>query len=435
LYSLIESAPKYKEEKNTISLVVELQMNGIMKSIQDEYLYWDKVKYKSKKYSPDELWNAVKFYRMLKGNKVNFGNHSFSFVVTDFMQRALHQFDMHIGGNLGSNIGIAETDKTKYIISSLIEESIASSQIEGANTTRKKAKEMIQLDKKPKNKSELMIMNNFVTMKYIVQNKEKDLTPENILYIHQLISNETLNSREEEGSFRESDDVHVVDCSKREIVHTPPLKKDLEQLIEELCTFFNNDSDNFIHPIIKGCIVHFMIGWIHPFTDGNGRTARALFYWYMLKKGYWLTEYLSISKIIQDTKNQYEKSYLYTESDDNDLSYFITYHIKTMEKAYEALKEYINRKQKEVFQAAKFMKIPEINERTAQILKLLNDDSDRILNTKEVETRFNISNFTARSDLKTLVRLGFLDVIQVNKKKRNYIKSESFNMIIKKLKL
>jgi Fic family protein len=174
---------------------------------------------------------------------------------------------------------------------------------------------------------------------------------------------------------------------------------------------------------------------LHPFTDGNGRTARALFYWYMLKKGYWLTEYLSISKIIQDTKNQYEKSYLYTESDDNDLSYFITYHIKTMEKAYEALKEYINRKQKEVFQAAKFMKIPEINERTAQILKLLNDDSDRILNTKEVETRFNISNFTARSDLKTLVRLGFLDVIQVNKKKRNYIKSESFNMIIKKLKL
>lgn len=432
---MIEQAPKYKEDKNTISLMVELQMNGIMKSIQDEYLYWDKIKYKSKNHSPNELWNAVKLHRILKANKVSFGNHSFSFIVTDFMQRALHLFDMHIGGTLGSNIGIAETDKTKYIISSLIEESISSSQIEGANTTRKKAKEMIQLEKKPKNKSELMIMNNFITMKYIVQNKEKDLTPENILYIHKLISNETLDSPDEEGAFRESDDVHVVDYSKSEIVHTPPLKKELEKLIEELCDFFNNDSTDFIHPIIKGCIIHFMIGWIHPFTDGNGRTARALFYWYMLKKGYWLTEYLSISKIIQDTKNQYEKSYLYTESDDNDLSYFITYHIKTMEKAYEALKEYINRKQKEVFQAAKFMKIPEINERTAQILKLLNDDSDRVLNTKEVETRFNISNFTARSDLKTLVKLGFLDAIQVNKKKRNYIKAENFDKIIKKMKL
>lgn len=434
---MIEQAPKYKykEDKNTTSLMVKLQMNGMMKSIQDEYLYWDKIKYKSKKYSPEELWNAVKLHRFIKGNKVNFGKHSFSYVVTDFMQRALHEFDMHIGGTLGSNIGIAETDKTKYIISSLIEEAISSSQMEGAITTRKKAKEMIQLEKKPKNKSELMIMNNFVTMKYIVQNKEKDLTPENILYLHQLIANETLNTRNEEGSFRESDDVHVVDYLKGEIVHKPPLKKDLPQLIEDLCVFFNNDGDNFIHPIIKACIVHFMVGWIHPFTDGNGRTARALFYWYMLKKGYWLTEYLSISKIIQHTKNQYEKSYLYTESDDNDLGYFITYHIKTMEKAFEALKLYINRKQKEVFQAAKFMKIPKINERTAQLLKLLNDDSDRILNTKEVEVRFNISNFTARADLKTLVRLGFLDVIQVNKKKRNYVKSVKFDRIIKKLKL
>lgn len=432
---MLERAPKFKDEKNTISLMIELQMNGMMKSIQDDYLYWDKIKYKSKKHSPHELWNAVKLHRIIKANKVSFGNHSFLFIVTDYMQRALHQFDMHIGGTLGSNIGIAETDKTKYIISSLIEESISSSQIEGANTTRKKAKEMLQLEKKPKNKSELMIMNNFVTMKYIVQNKEKELTPEGILHIHKLISNETLDSRDEEGNFRESDDVHVVDYTKGEIVHIPPLKEELDQLIEELCTFFNNDNNNFIHPIIKGCIIHFMIGWIHPFTDGNGRTARALFYWYMLKKGYWLTEYLSISKIIQETKTQYEKSYLYTESDDNDLSYFITYHISTMEKAYKALKQYINRKQNEVFQAAKFMKIPQINERTAQVLKLLNDDSDRVLTTKEVEARFNISNFTARSDLKTLVKLGFLDVIQVNKKKRNYIKSEKFDKTIKQLKL
>lgn len=432
---MIEKAPSYKKEEDTITLMVELQTNGILKSIQDEYLYWDKVKYKTKKYSPEELWNAVKLHRILKASRVNFGNHKFTFVITDFMQRALHQFDMHIGGTLGSNIGIAETDKTKFIISSLIEESISSSQIEGANTTRKKAKEMIQFEKKPKNKSELMIMNNFITMKYIVQNKEKDLTPENICYIHKLISNQTLDDPEDEGEFRDNDEVRVIDYTKGEIVHNPPLKEELEVLIKELCYFFNNETKDFIHPIVKGCIIHFMIGWIHPFSDGNGRTARALFYWYMLKKGYWLTEYLSISRIIQDTKNQYEKAYLYTETDENDLSYFITYHIKTMEKAYEALKEYINRKQKEVFQAAKFMKIPQINERTAQVLKILNDDPDRIFNTKEIESRFNISNFTARSDLKTLVSLGFLEAIQVNKKKQNYIKSRDFDKIVKKNKL
>lgn len=432
---MIEQPPKYKEDKNTIPLMIELQQNGVLKIIQDDYLYWDKVKYKSKNYNPEKLWNATKLHRLIKGNSIYFGKHEFQFVITDYMQRALHQFDMHIGGTLGSNIGIAETDKTKFIISSIMEEAISSSQIEGANTTRKKAKEMIQLEKKPKNKSELMIMNNFITMKYIVQHKDEDLTPENILFIHKLITTNTLENINDEGRFREGNDVHVVNHMNSEIVHTPPLRKELEELIDRVCSFFNTDSEDFIHPIIKGCIIHFILAWIHPFTDGNGRTARALFYWYMLKKGYWLTEYLSISRIIKDTKNQYEKSFLYTESDNNDMSYFITYHIKTMEKSFEALKQYISRKQKEVFQAAIFLKIPGINERMAQILKIIKDDPDRILSTKEIESRFSISNFTARSDLRALVEMGFLDIIQVNKKKQNFIKGEKFNENIKPLKL
>ena len=152
---------------------------------------------------------------------------------------------------------------------------------------------------------------------------------------------------------------------------------------------------------------------------------------YMLKKGYWLTEYLSISRIIKDTKNQYEKAYLHTEKDDNDLGYFITYHVKTMIKAYDALKDYISRKQREVVQAAKFMTIPGVNDRMAQILKLIHDDPDRVLNSKEIEKRFNISNFTARQDLKGLVELGFLQIIQVNKVKQNFTKSKMFERNLK----
>nr|WP_322623379.1 Fic family protein [uncultured Flavobacterium sp.] len=432
---MIELPPKHTRDDNTIPLMIKLQDNGLLKDIQDNYLYWDKVKYKARDCSAEELWNAIKLYRYIKGTTVHFNKYSFTFMLTDFIQKALHQFDLHIGGVLGSNIGIAETDKTKFIISSIIEESISSSQMEGASTTRKKAKEMIQKEKKPKNKSEQMIMNNFITMKHIVNYKSENITPEKILYIHKLISADTLDDKNDEGAFRSSDDVHVVNHINGETVHTPPKHEELKELIEDLCMFFNHDSDNFIHPIIKGCIIHFMIGWIHPFTDGNGRTARALFYWYMLKNGYWLTEYLSISRIIKDTKAQYEKAYLYTEIDENDLGYFITYHVKTMEKAYASLKEYISRKQQEVRQAATFMKIPNVNDRMAHILKIINDDSDRILNIKEIENRFNVSNFTARMDLKMLVELGFLDIIQVNKKKQNFIKSRNFDSNIKKYKL
>lgn len=435
---MIESAPKLSDSEiviNNYTLYNELANSPILKTINNEYLYWDKVKYKSKKYKAEELWGVVKFSRLLNAKKISFGKYSFNYTITDFIQKSLHVFDLNIGGSLGSNIEIADTDKTKYLISSIMEEAISSSQMEGAATTRKQAKEMLQKELKPKSKSEQMIMNNYVTIQHIISHKQEDLTPESLLYIHGLISKNTLDKPEEEGVFRTNNDIYVVNHSMSEVVHQPPSYEEISSLLTDLCKFFNEDEGDFIHPILKGIIIHFMIAWIHPFSDGNGRTARTLFYWYMLKRGYWLTEYLSISRIIKDTKSQYEKAYLYTENDGNDLGYFITYHIKTMEKAFDALKEYISRKQKDVIQAAQFLRIPNINDRQAQIIKLLHEDSDRVLNIKEVENRFQISNFTARSDLRGLADLGFVEVIQVNKIKQSFVKSSRFDEILKKYKL
>ncbi len=436
---MIESAPNISKssllDEDNFQRYIKLQSSDLFKSINNEYLYWDKVKYKSKKIKSEELWGAVKLSRFLKTQEVKFGKYTFNYVITDYIQKSLHFFDLNIGGNLGATIRIADTEKTKYLISSIMEEAISSSQMEGAATTRKKAKEMLQKELKPKSKSEQMILNNFITIQHVIEHKNEDLTLENLAYIHGLISKNTLEKSDEEGFFRNNDDIFVVNHLTSEVVHQPPSNTEVSQLLNELCLFFNQDTENFIHPIIKGIIIHFMIAWIHPFSDGNGRTARTLFYWYMLKNGYWLTEYLSISRIIKDTKSQYEKAFLYSEMDDNDLTYFVTYHIKTMDKAIAALKEYIGRKQKEVIQAAQFLKIPNINERQAQIIKLLNEESDRVLNSKEIENRFQISNFTARSDLKGLVGLGFLEIIQVNKIKQSFVKSAKFDSILKNLNL
>jgi len=432
---MIESAPKINPEellKIGIKHLKEYQSSELFKSINNEYLYWDKVKYKKTSLSPKELWYTLKFSRLLKRQFIVFGKYIFSFTSTDYVLKMLHYFDLNIGGSLGSNVGIVETDKSKYLISSIMEEAISSSQMEGAATTRKKAKEMLQKELKPKNKSEQMILNNYETIQYITQHRNDELTLENLLYIHSLITKNTLDKPQEEGLLRTNNDIYVVNHATSEVVHQPPKYEELNELLTALGDFFNKDSGDFIHPIIKGIIIHFMIAWIHPFSDGNGRTARTLFYWYMLKKGYWLTEYLSISRIIKDTKNQYEKAYLYTENDENDLTYFVTYHLKTMEKAFDALKEYIRRKQSEVKHAAQFLKIPNINERQAQIIKLLHDEPDRVLNSKEVENRFQVSNFTARSDLKGLEELGFLTIIQVNKIKQSFIRSNDFDTILKK---
>lgn len=433
---MLEKAPFFDIENTDsqiISLMIKAENEGILQKIQDDYLYWDKLKYKKTNLPIEKLWEVVKRYRFIKSKFVKFGKYQFSYVITDYIQKNLHFFDMYFGGILGSNIGIADTDKNKFIVSSLIEEAISSSQMEGANTTRQKAKEMIRQEKKPKNKSEQMIFNNYLAMKYISANKDKNISLELFLSLHNLLTKNTLDDNQYEGKLRETDDIYVVNYSTSEVVHTPPSFTEVPDLLNDLFVFFNEDDQNFIHPILKACILHFMLGWIHPFIDGNGRTARAVFYWYMLKKGYWLTEYLTISKVIQNTKSQYERAYLYTEIDQNDLSYFITYHIKAMEKSFDGLKLYIAKKQKQVIQSAQFLKIDGVNERMAEILKIFNDDADRVMTIREVESRFQVSNYTARTDLKNLVEMGFLQVVQVNKKKQNFIKSERFEQVLHKL--
>lgn len=214
-----------------------------------------------------------------------------------------------------------------------------------------------------------------------------------------------------------------------EIVHTPPPFKELDDLMKSFCEFFNNNpKENFIHPIVKASILHFLIGYIHPFVDGNGRTARALFYWYLLKNGYWLTEYLSISRVIMKSKTQYENAYLYTEIDDMDVTYFIHYQVKVLTQAFEDLKEYVAKKKKEVQNLAQFYKEPSINERQAQILFWVNENSTRNFTVKEIENVFSVTNQTARTDLESLVEKNILKKIKINQKTANYWKGDSFDI-------
>ena len=95
-------------------------------------------------------------------------------------------------------------------------------------------------------------------------------------------------------------------------------------------------------------MIHFALAYDHPFVDGNGRTARALMYWYMLSRNYMLFEYMAISRYIQRSPAKYVQAFLFTETDSNDLTYFLFYNLKAMRQALEDLKKYIERKQREV---------------------------------------------------------------------------------------
>lgn len=410
-------------------------VSSLILSINDEYEYWDTIKYKKcpEGYSPTNLWTYVKASRMATQLPV-WNKYGIVLSVTNRMQRLCHDFDMNFGGSWGNSSPWEDNDKEKYLVSSLMEEAIFSSKMEGAATTREAAKDMLRKKTVPKDKSQQMIANNYQTIQFVVQHKDTPLTAELLQYVHYLMTEKTLANPDDAGRFRISDDVVVENGITHEVIHRPPTYTELPEFVKELCRFFNDDKPKvFIHPIIRGIIIHFMLAYMHPFTDGNGRTARSLFYWYMLKQGYWLTEYLSISRAIAKSKKAYEKAFQYTEADDNDIGYFVTYHLKVLHTAFKQLQTYLQRKQDEQKAANAFLRLGDINTRQSQVIKMLADNPKEVFTVKDLQARFLISATTAKSDIIGLMKRGLIDEFAFNKVKRGYVRSQRFDDIIQGL--
>ena len=425
---MIEQPPKIDKETlvNTLLKGVDPNIMPIVDKVNADYEYWDKVKYKKlpEGFTPQMLWTHVKASRLRSMMPV-WEKYGINLCITSQMQRLCHEFDMKFGSFWEVEGEAQSAEKKYYLSSSLMEEAIYSSIMEGASTTRVVAKDMLRKKKSPQNKSQQMIANNYNTIQYIVEHKDEPLTEEALLHIHRLMTEKTMDNPEDTGRFRTNDKVVVADMVEGDIIYTPPSFQEIPEFVESLCDFFNNDNPRtFIHPIIRGIIVHFMLAFMHPFADGNGRTARALFYWYMLKEKYWLTEYMSISRVIAKSKPSYEKSFRYVENDGNDIGYFVAYNLRALDISFQQLTDYIQRKQREKKAATSFMIAGNINYRQAMILQRLKEEPNTIMTVKDVQEQFSVSSMTARKDLSDLVQQGYLAEIAINKVTRGYIKMQ-----------
>lgn len=437
---MIEYPPKLTEDELVrayvaLSANTDKDVSHLIERINENYEYWNEVKYKTipPSISHKTLWALVKASR-IKNRVAIWKQYGINISITNQMQRICHELDMKFGGSWGNGSLIPEENKNQYLISSLMEEAISSSQMEGAATTRKVAKEMLRKKITPKDKSQQMIFNNYQTISFIVENKDKKLTEDMLLKTHRLMTDSTMENPEDAGRFRQHDDVVVKDGITHEVVHTPPSYTEIPDFIGHLCEFFNEEHARiFIHPIIRGIIIHFMLAYMHPFADGNGRTARALFYWYMLKQGYWLTEYLSISRIIARSKKTYERMYLYAEADGNDIGYFVAYNLRVLELAFKDLQRYISRKASKRRQAGIFLRIGNINERQAEIIRTYYENPNGVMTVKDVQIKFGVTPTTAKSDIVGLLNIGILSEIAFNKVKKGYVKGDRFDELTKDL--
>ena len=239
----------------------------ILKEITEynkRYLYWSELKHRIKpEANRKPIWVIMKLLRSERYEIIPFKSIKMKYSTLSEFNKKLHEFDKYLAGNIETQTKTLGLQK-KYIISTLMEEAIASSTIEGAATTRKVAKTMLRERRKPKTKSEKMIANNYETMQFILTQKNKKLTPELLLEIQKRITKGTLEDPKDEGRFRDNNEIIVGHNTNPNIIlHTPPEYKKIPKFIEEFCKFANEDSKEFIHPIFKGIVLHFLLCYIH----------------------------------------------------------------------------------------------------------------------------------------------------------------------------
>jgi Fic family protein len=196
----------------------------------------------------------------------------------------------------------------------------------------------------------------------------------------------------------------------RLVFHVPPPAGELEQRLELLCRFANGETPTvFLHPVVRAITLHFWLAYDHPFCDGNVRTARALFYWAMLHQGYWLFEFISISSVINKARGRYASSFLLSESDDNDLTYFLLAQVKVIQQAITNLHAYLERKAGEVGALLQRLEgMDGINHRQLALLRHALRHAGFSYTVLSHQSSHGVSNQTARSALQKLAGRSLL---------------------------
>jgi Fic family protein len=380
-------------------------------------LHWDKLRRLTppQGFTTEEWWFAIKFQRngVLQSVPLNDKQgEPFRFCIPELVQQELHEIDFGAGRSIGIPEPITNPQtRDRYLIRSLMEEAITSSQLEGAVTTREVAKEMIRTGRPPRDLSEQMILNNFITMQQIMKLKQEALSPEMIFNVHRLVTDKTLDNPAAAGRLRYEDEKRVVGDDFGEIYHEPPPAAQLEERLQAMCDFGNARTPAFfVHPVLRAILLHFWLAYDHPFVDGNGRTARALFYWSMLHSGYWLFEFISISNILRKAPIKYGRSFLYTETDDNDLTYFVVAQTRVIRQAIDALHAYIDRRTAEIREMEAHLRaLGLFNHRQEEVIRHALKHPFQQYSIASHQKSHNVVYLTARTDLLNLQQRGVLD--------------------------
>lgn len=397
-------------------------LDVVQRNPLQRYLHWDSLRHRT---PPDRLtheqwWFGVRLLRERRLLSLTTpDNEPFTYGVPDEAQRILHFVDQRCAGEVAMDEVVIDDEQARqrYLVSSLMEEAIRSSQLEGASTSRQVAKELLRSGREPRDRGEQMILNNYRALTFMREEAGERLTPELVLALQRILTEGTLDDPDGAGRLQQPDEerVVVVDIDRGTVLHVPPPAAELPERLQRLCDFANapDDGERFVHPVVRAILLHFWLAYDHPFVDGNGRTARALFYWFMRTRGYWLVEFLSISRILRNAPRDYTRAFLYTETDGGDTTYFLLHQLRAIERAVHELHAYLQRKMREVRDVESLIAADaSVNSRQLTLLSDALRHPDRVYTFGAHAREHRVTHETARTDLTQLHRRGLLERVR-----------------------
>jgi len=393
-------------------------------TVNGKYLHWDEL---LRRPTPgglthEQWWLGLKLHRRGQLALVPLEDprgRAFRVGMPDVVQTQVHEIARFASGNVRIPDSISDPDLRKELMArSLMEEGITSSIIEGAATTRQKARELFHTGRAPRTRGEQMILNNHAAMQFIVGLGGESLTPEAVCDLHETVTAKTLDDPEAAGRLRDPNEPVDFVGLYDEVIHTPPPAEQLPERLAAMCDFANGVTPaGFIHPVVRSIVLHFWLAHDHPFVDGNGRCARALFYWSMLHHGYWLCQYVSISEVILRGPIRYARPFLHSETDENDLTYFLLHQLGVVGTALADLHRHVARTRtvhREL--EARFLRKADLNRRQISLIAHALDHPHTRYHIKQHMLAEGVVYQTARTDLLGLAQKGLFRQRKIGRK-------------------
>lgn len=377
----------------------------------EPYDPWDKFRHQTPPFglSISQWWGIVRLQRENNAIPISLRQQSgkpFHYCLPAFISRECYFLSQKLSS---LDTSVSQYQRDKFIYNGLTDEAIYSAQLEGASTSRRVARQLLEQNREPKDVSERMIVNNYLAMENLQGLLDCEATPDFIKDLHRTVTEGTLEIASDAGTIQsdQNDRVKIFGDSNQ-IIYVPPRASELPARIQELCGFINN-SDPWMHPLLKAMVVHFMVGYDHYFADGNGRTARSLFYWMLLKADFPAARFLVVSSLLKKAPAQYARAFLNVEYDGGDLTYFLIYQLQILRRAVEQLEKYLADDLRQVAELKGRLKDrADLNNRQIDILLESRGEPEKLWTAQMVAERFRVSRPSGHGDLSSLEDMGFL---------------------------